>query len=70
MNINKRLLITFSNGVQCSGLLSVNFAKEHISQLFSEEDVCVNIYEISKTDNSLTPLWKRVNGDWKEMSIN
>ena len=69
MNKNKRLLITFSNGVQCSGLLSVNFAKEHISQLFSDEEICVNIYEVSKTDNSLTPIWKRVKGDWKQTSV-
>ena len=67
--MNKRLIITFSNGVQCSGLLSVNFAKDHVSKLFSDEEVCVNIYEVSKIDNSLTLLWKRVNGDWKEIII-
>ena len=67
--MNKRLIITFSNGVQCSGLLSVNFAKEHVSQLFSDKEVCVNIYEVSKIDNSLTLLWKRVKGNWKEISI-
>ena len=69
MNTNKMLLVTFSNGVQCSGVLSVNFAKNHVSQLFPDKDISVNIYEVFEADNSRTLLWKRVDGAWENTSV-
>ena len=29
---NKKLIIAFSNGVQCSGLMNIHFAKTHFAQ--------------------------------------
>ena len=69
LNKIKRLLITFSNGVQCSGVMSINFAIEHVAKLFNTNDIRVHIYEVCEVDNSLTLLLKQVDGEWKEISI-
>lgn len=41
LNKIKRLLITFSNGVQCSGVMSINFAIEHVAKLFNTKVIWI-----------------------------
>ena len=68
MNKNRNLTISFSNGCQCKGIMTVNFAISNVSKLYPDHNISVSIIETSPKDASQITLFIRENGNWKEIT--
>lgn len=64
-----KLIISLSNGIQCSGVMSVDFAKYHFGNMFNNSEIHISIMKFNQSSGSLTKLYERIDGEWKEYSI-
>lgn len=69
-SMNKKLIVTFSNNITCSGIMTVDFAKWNVGGLFPDKEIDISIEEILNVDNSRITLCERKNGEWEEIVNN
>lgn len=69
---NKRLIVSFSNGIQWSGVMSISLAKEQADSVYPDREIAISIFEIvitNETDFSLELVSARNESGWKDRLI-
>lgn len=64
-NLKRKLVVSFSNGVECYGLIDLDFAISHVAELFPDASINVLIQKIENNNNCVC-LYERINGEWIE----
>lgn len=64
---NEKHIIAFSNGVQCSGLMNIHFAKTHFCSIYPNEDI--SIMELDSSNGSIIAIHERKNGEWTSKTV-
>ena len=70
MNSNRHLKVSFSNGENWDGSLSVEFAKSRVDIEYPDANIEVVIYEVAGDEQfkgTVLPKLRRVNGNWIEI---
>ena len=66
---NKRLIVSFSNGVQISGMMDIDFAKEKSNELYPDKEIIASIMVLDSTSGFPIEIIKREAGQWKQYPI-
>lgn len=62
---NRKLIVSCSNNLQYSGLMTLDFAISHTNMLVPDVQITVAIMEENGVDGSIIRIATRENGVWK-----
>lgn len=67
MNVNRNLLVSFSNGVNWNGLMTLEFVQRRADEEYPDSNIEILVSEFHATENesnTINYICQRIRGDW------